>query len=424
MIAKISASSSFYSAAQYNQQKVEIGQASILSYQGLLNTQPKMIAYTLDHLNNSRTKKPVFHASLSFSSDDGPKLTDKAMLAITKDYLQRMGYDKQPYVIYRHHDTKHPHVHILTTRVDTMKGKRLPSYKEGNLSKSITEELEQKYQLTIATKQKATLQQQILKDINRALQTHKPETVAALNAGLKENGSLIRTKAVKTGGIYYKIDEGGKRRTQSYKSSFPAFRKTPIYYGNLRQQFQQHTKERLSLGDKIVNSLPKAEKITLTSFRQSLETKGVELKIQREGLSIKGLSYQYNGHSYQAARIDESLSFSNIQQQVRFPSQEDLKFKEQLLEYLNTRRKIAPVLRIGDRYQTGNTTIDNKLNTIGALPAAEIAIAYNARVKALGTPQENNAKVTAQYEQKIDTLLEGVEKEGLVEQRQLKLRIG
>ena len=176
--------------------------------------------------------------------------------------------------------------------------------------------------------------------------------------------------------------------------------------------------------DKIVNSLPQAEKITLTSFSQSLEAKGVKLKIQREGFSIKGLSYQYNGHGYQGARIDESLSFSNIQQQVRFPSQEDLKFKEQLLEYLKTSKEIPLVLQIGGRYQTGNTIIDSKLNTIGALPAAEIVIAHNASAKALSTPQENSTKISAQYEQKIDTILEGVEKEGLVEQRQLKLRIG
>ena len=67
MIAKISRGSSFYGAANYNQQKVDKGEAKVLAYKGLLNTKPSTIDHTLNSLNNSRTKKPVFHASLSFS---------------------------------------------------------------------------------------------------------------------------------------------------------------------------------------------------------------------------------------------------------------------------------------------------------------------------------------------------------------------
>jgi len=175
MIAKISRGSSFYSAANYNQQKVDKGEAKVLEYKGLLNAKPLTIDTTLNSLNNSRTKKPVFHASLSFSHKDKAKLDDKKMVAITKDYLKQMGYDKQPYVIYRHHDTNHPHVHILTTRVDTQKGQRLPSYNEGIKSKTITKQLELKYQLTVANEQRNHLKDVIVRDVKQVLQNDKPE---------------------------------------------------------------------------------------------------------------------------------------------------------------------------------------------------------------------------------------------------------
>ena len=223
MIAKISRGSSFYGAANYNQQKVDKGEAKVLAYKGLLNTKPSTIDHTLNSLNNSRTKKPVFHASLSFSYKDHPKLDDKKMVAITNDYLKQMGYDKQPHVIYCHHDTNHPHVHILTTRVDTQKGQRLPSYNEGIKSKAITEQLELKYQLTIALEQRNHLKRVIVKDVQQVLQNDKPESVIAMNNALSAHGSNYRIKAVRSGGVYYKVDDNDKRKPVRFKSSLVDF---------------------------------------------------------------------------------------------------------------------------------------------------------------------------------------------------------
>ena len=80
-------------------------------------------------------------------------MSNEKMVEITKDYLNKMGYGKQPLVVYRHDDTKHPHVHILTSRVDIGTGKKLPHDHEHRKSKRITDELEVKYDLTISDKQ-------------------------------------------------------------------------------------------------------------------------------------------------------------------------------------------------------------------------------------------------------------------------------
>ena len=181
MIANITSGSDFYGVTNYNQKKVNAGKAQILYSTGFLNNQPQTIATTLNSFNNSRTKKPVFHVSLSYSEKDKPLLTDKKMLQIAKDYLDQMGYGKQPFILYRHDDTKHPHVHIVTTRVDIEKGKRLPAYNEGRKSKTITDKLEIKYGLTISDKQQNKLKSEVVLDVKKILENHRPENVKAIN---------------------------------------------------------------------------------------------------------------------------------------------------------------------------------------------------------------------------------------------------
>ncbi len=47
----------------------------------------------------------------------GERLSDKDFSKLSKEYMQHMGYGEQPYIIVRHHDTKHQHVHIVSTTI-------------------------------------------------------------------------------------------------------------------------------------------------------------------------------------------------------------------------------------------------------------------------------------------------------------------
>ena len=162
-----------------------------------------------------------------------------------------MGYDKQPHVIYRHHDTNHPHVHILTTRVDTQKGQRLPSYNEGIKSKAITEQLEIKYQLTIANEQRNHLKTVIVSDVKQVLQNYKPESVIAMNNALSEQGSNYRIKAVRSGGVYYKVNDNDKRKPVRFKSSLAKFKKAGVSFSHLEKAFENNRMEQLKVKEPI-----------------------------------------------------------------------------------------------------------------------------------------------------------------------------
>ncbi|WP_165852055.1 relaxase/mobilization nuclease domain-containing protein [Mucilaginibacter terrenus] len=62
--------------------------------------------------------KYVWHTSLNFSNDEKPtNLTNANLLDIAFDYMKAMGYDDNQYLIVRHYDADHPHVHLLVNRI-------------------------------------------------------------------------------------------------------------------------------------------------------------------------------------------------------------------------------------------------------------------------------------------------------------------
>lgn len=62
--------------------------------------------------------KAVGHLVLSWSKEDLPKLNDAIMLKHAKEYMQKMGIRDTQFVVVRHHDKSHPHLHVVYNRVD------------------------------------------------------------------------------------------------------------------------------------------------------------------------------------------------------------------------------------------------------------------------------------------------------------------
>ena len=65
-----------------------------------------------------RLKNPVYHISLDFAHEDTPKLTDGLMAEIAREYMKRMGIVNTQYIVCRHTDREHQHLHIVANRVD------------------------------------------------------------------------------------------------------------------------------------------------------------------------------------------------------------------------------------------------------------------------------------------------------------------
>lgn len=63
-------------------------------------------------------KNPVYHISLNFAHEDTPRLTDVLMAEIAREYMRRMGIVNTQYIVCRHTDREHRHLHIVANRVD------------------------------------------------------------------------------------------------------------------------------------------------------------------------------------------------------------------------------------------------------------------------------------------------------------------
>ena len=107
------------------------------------------MSFNVQSQMNSKVAKPVGHIALSFSKEDEPRLTDRAMAGIAIDYMERMGIRNTQFFIARHFDKEHPHVHIAYNRIDN-DGNTILDRNERLRSTRICKELTLKYGLHMA----------------------------------------------------------------------------------------------------------------------------------------------------------------------------------------------------------------------------------------------------------------------------------
>ena len=104
----------------------------------------------IDQTNlNPRVSKVVGHISLSFSTQDSPKLSNEFMTQAAREYMEKMGIKDTQYIVGRHFDKEHPHVHIAFNRIDN-NSKTISDRNDRFRSQQICKELTAKYSLYFA----------------------------------------------------------------------------------------------------------------------------------------------------------------------------------------------------------------------------------------------------------------------------------
>lgn len=98
---------------------------------------------------NPNLSKSVGHISLNFSAQDKAKITNEMMVTVARDYMQKMGIKDTQYIIARHFDKEHPHIHLCFNRVDN-KGKTISDKNDRYRSEKICKELTAKYGLCLS----------------------------------------------------------------------------------------------------------------------------------------------------------------------------------------------------------------------------------------------------------------------------------
>lgn len=175
MVAIVKTGHSIRRSFMYNENKVKEGVAQLIHVQNYPMDAAKMTeAHRLNMLlnlasRNEYVKRNSVHISLNFTSEDfptpGKNLSEEEKEAIEKeqaerlsriaeDYMHGIGFGNQPYLVYKHRDAGHPHIHIVTVKVDH-KGKRIETQNIGRVqSEKARKEIELKYGLVQAEQHK------------------------------------------------------------------------------------------------------------------------------------------------------------------------------------------------------------------------------------------------------------------------------
>ena len=153
MVARITYGKNIVGVLEYNKLKVDKETAGVLCCHKL-PVMPldgkidfhKLVEAFAPHLSDprSRLSDPVFHASLNPHPED--RLSDARLIEIAHEYMERMGYGAQPFVVFKHEDIARSHLHIVSICIGP-DGKTIDRYNDRKRSQEITRELERQYGL-------------------------------------------------------------------------------------------------------------------------------------------------------------------------------------------------------------------------------------------------------------------------------------
>ncbi len=121
MVVRIKTGKRIQGALSYNERKVTAGKAELILASRFgaelhaIGFSEKLARFRMLTSLNQYVKSNTLHLSLNFSPND--QLNREKMQAIAQDYMKQIGFGDQPFLVYLHKDTRHPHLHIVTTNI-------------------------------------------------------------------------------------------------------------------------------------------------------------------------------------------------------------------------------------------------------------------------------------------------------------------
>ena len=316
MIAKISSTENLGGALGYNFKKVEKGEASILLAAELYQNNDGN--YTMEDVladmealipEKCRTKKTVFHCSLNPHPDE--KLSDEILTQIAKEYMEALGYGKQPYIVFKHNDIAREHIHIVSLRVDS-RGQKINDKFEKRRSKKITDALERKFDLIPSSKvtdkamketpkidttqrnikeQVANVTRMVLKHYRFCSLGELNAILSAYNLAVEEVKTEFRGKKY-DGLVYVPTDDKGNKAGTPIHASDIGRGVGYTAVQNRMQKSKQNVKPLIpTVRNKVLQTMrtsPQAEE----ELRQRLEEQGLRVFIRKnESGRIYGITF-------------------------------------------------------------------------------------------------------------------------------------
>jgi hypothetical protein len=152
-------------AVWYNEKKVleqkaiRLYAANFLTAAEVMTMKDILLRFSrLEELNQTSVSK-TFHISLNFHPDD--QFTNLKLILIAREYMELMLLTRQPYVVYQHLDTAHPHLHVLVSKISPTGKAIVFKRRPAHISRDALLFLSDKYQLMQGTKRKISMEPSI-----------------------------------------------------------------------------------------------------------------------------------------------------------------------------------------------------------------------------------------------------------------------
>jgi hypothetical protein len=376
MVPKITTPHDIRRALNYNEQKVKGGQAELIQAS---NFYQKMERFQKLMELNTRSKAKTVHISLNFHPSENEKLTKELLSEIANEYMRRIGFENQPYLVYQHHDAGHPHVHIVSTTIQ-QDGSRINTHNLGrNQSERARKELEIEYSLVQAEKGmthalsrelvqkeafvqkikygKSETRRSITNVLDVVVNQYKYSSLPELNAVLREYNVVADRgredgRIFKNRGLTYRIlDENGQKVGVPIKASSIYSKPTLAF---IESKFSENAlKRELDLPrmkaalDWVLLKSPDS----LEEFKAALTKESISVGIRRGDQGrVYDLTYidhhtkaVFNGSdigkAYSANQIIEGLHTGAMQEQMKTRNREMLPVSESTISEKSNMKK-------------------------------------------------------------------------------------
>ena len=190
MVTVIKTSHSVQRILSYNEIKVKEGKAECISAVNFpleldrLNFTLKLNRFVKQASLNENVKRNAVHISLNF--DPAESYSKEKLNEIAKIYMEKIGFGKQPYLVYRHYDAGHPHLHLITNNIQR-DGKRIDLHLLGiRKSEPARKEIEEMFGLVKAEGRNIKEQFSFQPVVTGSIQYGKAESKKAINGILNK----------------------------------------------------------------------------------------------------------------------------------------------------------------------------------------------------------------------------------------------
>lgn len=319
MVPKVNSGANVYGVLQYNRIKVEADQAEVLYMQGIPERGDGRFgigecteAFGYYTALNPRVRKPVVHFSLNPSPED--RLSKKQLTQLAGAFMERMGYGRQPYVVFLHEDIARRHMHIVSVRVDEQ-GRKIDHNNELRRAMTVCRELEHEYGLHVpgdggmqaalddlrrVDYRQSDLKHRLRNVVMTLKQQYGFQSLAEFDTLLERYG--VAAEEVRgdvqgrpyRGLVYHVLDEDGKRTGAAVKAS-----RLGDFFGwkSLERKFEA-TKQRLRQDpetlDRTRRAIDRARSVSGSreEFADKLRTEGIDAVYRRnDGGRIYGVTF-------------------------------------------------------------------------------------------------------------------------------------